>query len=302
MEELRAVHNVAGERAVLSAAREAYDGQMLLLKGPEVAACYPDPALRPSKDLDILVDDAEEAQRALLAAGFEPGGLYGDDYYVGLHHLRPLRIPGQPTPWVEVHRRPSWVKFVDPPATRDLLAAATEGATGVPGVLALPAGHHALALAAHSWSERPMRRLLDLIDIAAVTTRAERAEVHALASRWGLSRLWTTMAAAVDATLFGHGDPWFLRTWARHMQEVRDPAIWENHIGRWMSPFWALPPHRAFVGTATAFRNDITRAPTETWGNKLGRVREAAANPTRPVTKHKRVLGPDGVQPRFKRR
>ena len=203
MEELRAVHNAAAARTLLSAVREAYDGQMLLLKGPEVAACYPDPALRPSKDLDILVDNAEGAQRALLAAGFEPGGASGDDYYVGLHHLRPLRMPGETAAFVEVHRRPGWVKFVDPPTTRELLAAATEGATGVPGVLALPPPHHALVLAAHSWDERPMRRLLDLIDIAAVTTGRDRAEIHALASGWGLSRLWRTTAAAVDATLSG---------------------------------------------------------------------------------------------------
>ena len=59
---------------VLREARRAYDRTMVLMKGPEVAVKYRDPVLRPFGDLDLLVPDAEEARRALLAAGFVPAG------------------------------------------------------------------------------------------------------------------------------------------------------------------------------------------------------------------------------------
>ena len=42
---------------------------MVLMKGLEVGAYYPDPGLRPFRDLDLLVDDAERAQQALIEAG-----------------------------------------------------------------------------------------------------------------------------------------------------------------------------------------------------------------------------------------
>ena len=52
---------------VLERVAAAYDRPAILVKGPEVAALYPDPALRSYWDVDLLVEDAEEAQRALLA-------------------------------------------------------------------------------------------------------------------------------------------------------------------------------------------------------------------------------------------
>jgi hypothetical protein len=46
------------------------DASVVVHKGPEIAARYPDPVLRPYIDLDVLVEDSESARRALLAAGF----------------------------------------------------------------------------------------------------------------------------------------------------------------------------------------------------------------------------------------
>jgi len=54
---------------LLARAREAYDGRLLLLKGPELSIRYPDRARR-FGDLDLLPEDADAAQAALLAAGF----------------------------------------------------------------------------------------------------------------------------------------------------------------------------------------------------------------------------------------
>src|SRR5438093_1368574 len=44
--------------AILTEIRRVCDGRILLMKGPEVAAHYPSPALRGYTDLDILVEDA----------------------------------------------------------------------------------------------------------------------------------------------------------------------------------------------------------------------------------------------------
>src|ERR671918_2916762 len=60
---------------VLRRVREAYDGPVVVLKGPEVAARYPDAALRAYGDVDLLVPDALGTHRILLDAGFQ---LVGD--------------------------------------------------------------------------------------------------------------------------------------------------------------------------------------------------------------------------------
>src|SRR5919201_1601333 len=74
---------------VLAQARAAFDGPLLVFKGPEVAAYYP-PGTRRFADIDLLVPDARAAQEALLAGGFElvddPTGVFRD-----IHHLTPLR-------------------------------------------------------------------------------------------------------------------------------------------------------------------------------------------------------------------
>ena len=49
--------------AMLRRAREAYDGPLLLVKGPELTARYPDGARR-FGDLDLITGNAEEAQAA----------------------------------------------------------------------------------------------------------------------------------------------------------------------------------------------------------------------------------------------
>ena len=78
-DELLTEEHVSAMRAlavplVLERVRAAYDGQLILMKGPEVAALYPDPALRPFSDLDILADDPHAAQDALVASGFAAAG------------------------------------------------------------------------------------------------------------------------------------------------------------------------------------------------------------------------------------
>src|SRR5262245_30962407 len=101
---------------VLQKVRDACDGPIVVLKGPEAAAYYPDPSVRPFRDLDLLVPDATAVQNALLAAGFQ---LTGDEYlYRDIHHLRPVVWPDLPL-LIEVHQRPKWVEGIEPPTVEE---------------------------------------------------------------------------------------------------------------------------------------------------------------------------------------
>src|SRR4051794_16853354 len=165
---------------VLKQVMSAYDGPAVLVKGPEVAAFYPDPALRCYWDVDLLVTDAQEAQRALLSAGFEPIG--DASLYLDIHHLRPVRPPGLLLA-VEVHSAPKWLDGKTAPPVDELIAAASPRHGGPAGILALPPEHHVLLLAAHSWAHEPLRRLRDIVDIALVGAAADRTETERLARR-----------------------------------------------------------------------------------------------------------------------
>jgi hypothetical protein len=265
----------AAARAVLERIRSSYDGRIVLVKGPELAARYPDPRMRGFSDLDLLVDDAEAAQEALLAAGFEAVG--DAQWYVGIHHLRPLVWRGLPLP-VEIHSRPKWVDGVPGPSTEELLSLAVPGLTGVEGISTLPPEPHALLLAAHSWAHEPLRRLRDLIDVAVMTEAADRAEVARLADAWGLRRLWRTTSRAADAVLFGCPPPWPLRLWAQNLQEVRERTVLESHFERWLSDYALLSPLEATRTLGHTLRRELLPEPGESWRRKLARTAQAMRN------------------------
>jgi hypothetical protein len=271
---------------VLQRARTAYDGTMVLIKGPDVAARYPDPALRPFRDLDLLVDDAAAAQRALLAAGFVEAGV--PELYVGIHHLRPLHWPGLPLV-IEIHDRPKWPDQLATPSTDELLEAAT-ATTAVDGVLALPPEHHALLLAAHSWAHEPLRRLVEIVDIAALSSEADGAATTALARAWGMDRLWSATARACDAALLGERRPWTLRTWARNLATGRERTVFESHLEHWLAPFSAQPFRPALRQAARAFANDIRPLPDETWRAKGSRTAHALKDAFTRRSEHDRAL------------
>jgi hypothetical protein len=273
---------------ILERARAAYDGPMALMKGLEVAALYPDPALRPFHDVDLLVADAAEAHRALISAGFQPVAK-PDAYYADLHHLRPLCWPALPLV-VEIHKRPEWPTWTAPPATEELLSAAIPASAGVDGLQTLAPSHHALVLAAHSWTEAPLRRALDLVDVAAVSAGQDRDELGRLARRWDIGGVWDAMIAAADALLFEAPTPWAMRLWARDLLYVRDRTVLENHVRRVVSSFWALPPRRALRASAHALVREVRPAPGESRGAKLARARRAIANPFAPLSEHNHAL------------
>jgi Uncharacterised nucleotidyltransferase len=271
-------------QSVLERARSAVEGPIVVCKGPVLAALYPDPALRHFRDLDLLVPDADAAQAALLGAGFQPVA-NDDSYYAGRHHLRPLVWPRLPLV-VEVHRRPQWPTWSQPPSTEEVIAAAEPADVGVEGVLAPVPAQHALLVAAHSWAESPLRRALDLVDVAALVSGVDRSQVRQLAREWDINGVWDTTTAAMDALLYEGRVPLSMKLWARDLHGVRDRTVIENHFRRVVGSFWALPPHRAarvaFGRVLDAMRPEVG----ESWRQKLSRSALALRHPFTRLSDH----------------
>jgi len=257
---------------LLARARAAYDGRMLVMKGPVVAARYRDPSTRPYKDVDLLVDDAGAAQRALLAAGFVEVG--ESELYVDIHHLRPLAWPGLALT-IELHSEPKWVPWAEPPSFDALAEGALPGRGALAGFLQPLPEHHAVLLAAHGWAHQPLRRLGDLLDVAVAGAGAPRGEAAVAAREWGCERLWRTTERAADALFAGTGAPSSVRMWGRHLAQVRERSVFETHLARWMDPLWTAPSRPA-RSAARAMAADLRPALDEGWGPKLSRARRAA--------------------------
>jgi hypothetical protein len=272
---------------VLERVRSVCHGPLMLIKGPEVAAYYPASELRPFWDVDLLVPDAEEVQRALLAAGFQPIG--DPSLYVGIHHLRPLVLPGLPVA-VEVHSRPKWADGFAPPTTDELLEAGVPASVAVPGIDTLPAEHHALLLTAHAWAHEPLRRLRDLVDVAAVADAADALELRRLAAEWGVQRLWRTTATVAGAVLLGHELPRTIRRWACNLEVGRERTVLENHLARWLSGFAIFPPHKALLGLGAILASELRPAPEESWPAKVSRARTAIGNAFTHLSDHERSM------------
>jgi hypothetical protein len=253
---------------VLERVRQAVDGPIIVIKGPEVAAFYPDIAVRGYGDVDLLVPNPAAVQEALLAAGFEEVG--NPELYVDIHHLRPLIAPGMPLP-VEVHSTPKWLAPLTAPPIEELLAVATAG-TAAEGVLRLPPQHHAHVLALHSWAHEPLRRLRDIVDIAATMQHADRSATDRLARSWGAERLWRTTSAVVEA-LFAEGpSPAALRIWGRNLSAVRERTVLENHLQRLLSDFWAMPTGSALARVPSTIADEVRPGGEEGWRAKLSRT------------------------------
>jgi len=280
LEERRAALTALAVPALLQRARAAYDGRLMIMKGAEVALHHRDPALRPFGDIDLLADDADAAQRALLAAGFQEIGPPGDEDGTH-HHLRPLAWRGLPL-CIELHRRPHWVDGLGRPPVPEIFEAAEPSGLCVPGILAPARHHHALLLAGHAWTHEPLRRLIELIDIAALTQGAERAEVRDLARRWGCERLWRTTEIAMDAVLYGAAPSIASRTWARHLHGARERTILETRVLRLAGPVWGLGKRQVPRAVLDAVALHLRRHDGEPWRTKLERSGRIARNSAHP--------------------
>jgi hypothetical protein len=274
-------------RSILGKARSAYDGGLMLMKGPEVAAHYPVPSDRPFRDLDLLAEDAVAAQRSLMGAGFvevaDPA-LYGT-----LHHLPPLIWPGVPL-LVEVHRRPSRPHWLDPVSAETMFRVAVPSATGVPGVLAPEPAAHAVLLVAHGWQHGPLGNLGQLLDVAALLDTGGHQRPAAFARAWGWEGMWNTTVAVVDAVTGGQRRSLALKLWARHLLDVRERVVIENHITRLAAPVWSLPAAKVPHAVACALRHSASPEPDEDWMTQLRRSCMAIAHAFKPESEHKQSL------------
>ena len=281
---------------VLESVRAAVEGAIIVMKGPEVAALWPRPQLRPYSDLDLLVEDAPGAQGALMAAGFRPVG--DPRLYVDIHHRRPLLAPGLAVA-VEVHDRPKWIDGIEPPRTADILAAAIPARAGPQGILSLPPAEHALLLAAHSWAHVPLARISQLLDVALVSRLSEPDELRSLAREWELGRTWAATEAAVGA-LFHDGKPSLpMRTWARNLARVNERTVLESHLEHWLAGFSALPPRKALSAGTRALAAETRPAPGEPWRIKLRRLRQALRSPFVTLSEHRHALSARGADAKW---
>jgi len=281
-------HERAATMAVLSVPslltwiRSVLDGPIILLKGPEVAARYPDPALRPFGDLDLLVPRADDAQRMLLAVGCSEVTAP----WLPSHHRPALRCPGSLL-LLEIHERPAWPDWTTA-RTDELFLSAVPSVLGVDGILTVPPAQQAVLLAAHSWHHEPYRRLIDLVDIAVMTDELDPDELQQLAERWALGRVWCATTRTVDAFRSGEPPrPWVDRLLGHHLWAVRERTQIEQRLARWAAGFWAPTPS-VVVGSimGTIFR-DVLPVAEESWGSKVARTFRVLGRSFRPASERR---------------
>jgi hypothetical protein len=272
---------------LLARVRAAWDGPLVVMKGPEVALDYGAPGLRSFGDLDLLTDDADAAQAALIAAGFQE--VFDPEVYDDIHHLRPLWWPGLPLV-VELHSRANWPAGIPGPSTAELLDAAVPSRLGIEGLLTLPAEHHTLVLAAHAWAHQPLGRLGNLVDVAVTLRRSDPAAVAELARRWGCSKMWRTTHAAIRSVLEGDGRSAGVALWARHLRPLRERTVFEWHVKDLMAPLWGQPPTTALAAVLAELRATAGPEGREPWRAKLSRARLALRNAGVARSQHGLVL------------
>jgi Uncharacterised nucleotidyltransferase len=267
----------------LDRVRAAVTGELLVLKGPEVAARYPDRALRAYGDLDLLPRDPSATHEALRAAGATPVG--DPTLFVGIHHLRPLAWPDLPLV-IEIHSRPKWVDQLPPLPVDDVFRTAGPAAVEADGYLAPSAEAHAVLLGVHSWAHEPLRRIRDMVDIAALLEEADRERAGALARDWGVGRLWRSTEGVVDALFFGGPTTPAMRLWAQNLARVQGRTVLENHLQRWLSDFSIMSPHRAAARLPGTLVSEVRPDRGEPWPQKLRRTGLALKNALRRRFEH----------------
>ena len=274
-------------RPLLERVREACEGPLVLMKGPEIAIRYPG-AARLFIDVDLLTARPRLTHRQLLLAGFVEAS--GPELLADHHHLPPLRCPGLPL-LVEIHGGPNWPDGLKAPAAAEIIGPAVPSGLGIDGILVPDGAQHALLVAAHAWAHEPLRRLRDLVDVRALSATEEPVAIERAARAWRITRLWRTTDRVTDAILGRRRMPFVVGLWAGHLSEQRERTVLENHLRAWVAAYWALPVRSALATTARAMRDDISPAADEGWLDKISRMLSAATSATDPLSQHEQRLG-----------
>ena len=241
--------------------RAAIGGPIILFKGADLAARFPDPLVRPYGDLDLLVPDAQAAHAALRDAGFREA----DDEinHLGSHNLVPLRWPGSPLP-IEIHQALPWVTWAPAPEPAALFSRAVPSAVGIDGLLAFAPEDYALILAAHAWRHHPLADVLHLLDIAVVADTCDRQTLMARAEAWRMERMWAATDAAIAALFRGGLMPaGIIGYCVRQLRQGGERRAVEYFLMRWLSALWASTPRERVVGIARDVRAAVRARPNK---------------------------------------
>lgn len=261
--------------SVLRRIRDVLDGPILLLKGPEVAARYPDAALRPFCDLDLVVRDPDEAQSRLIAAGWEEMPVTAP------HHRPTLEHPGTLLA-VEIHARPNWPRWTTANVD-DLFSARIPSRIEVDGIDTLPSSYHAVLLAAHSWQHEPFRRFLDLLDVAVMSDEVDEELLDQIAERWGLGHVWRATNRAIYALYRGTPPASLVdRIITSHCRQLRERNVIESRLASWIAGCWAPTPLAIAGALSSTFYDDLRPYPGESWSRKIRRTGVVARHALRP--------------------
>lgn len=184
----------------------AQDGiSTLVIKGAAVGAYYPDPALRPFGDLDLLVPQAQmqQAEEVLSRLGYSASvsQAWWSDYH---YHLPPM-VRDEGSLAVEVHWRLDHQDAVGRLPTEDLWARAVPWTIADQPTLRLDAVDTALHLCFHAVVQHRARLgLRPLCDLAQVTDGWGQDQWGALVRRtegYGLVRPVYLMLALLEQVL-----------------------------------------------------------------------------------------------------
>jgi len=271
---------------VLRRVREAVPGPILLMKGPEVACLYPDPALRPYGDLDLLVRDTDGARRSLVEVGLSlVEELPDQDRH---HHSRPLRLDPLPL-MVELHRRPNWFPWLPPPPVEELFAAAIPSRLGVEGVSTLSPEHHALLVAVHGWRHGPLLSLGHLLDLALLAQECDFDELLRTAERWRVRRIWETSLLAARSVLLGEGSSLPLLVGGQHLRRVRERSIIGTHASVYFGTLWMPSPTVTARALTHLVSTTLRPLEAQSWTSRLARLARVARRSTRPVSTYRNI-------------
>jgi hypothetical protein len=243
----RHAHTVlASEVTLEDLGREFRASPLVLMKGREVAALYPNATMRDYRDLDLLAKDPHEPWHWLVENGYRQDPRRRSD--IDHHHLPALLSPTGKFA-VELHIRanaPTWTRF----DSDSLFDRSAPSRTGIAGIIRPPDDVHALVLALHCW-KGGFTRLRDLLDAMLLSAVAD-VNVNSTAASMGLARMWELSMRVAHHELLGEPDR--LAALLAKTLLPRRAGIADRKRTRLLLPYVAANPVRVTRGHIAEYR------------------------------------------------
>ncbi len=236
-------------RRALEEAVKAVAQPVIIHKGAQIARLYPDPLQRDWSDIDLLVEDPEQARGDLAKVGFV--GIGHDQ--PNFHQLAPMVHPHLRVV-IELHRRPNAAPHHHIPTTAEIFGRSQPSRVDIDGLRAPCLEHEFVLHLSHSWTNRPLGRLRDLVDLRLLAEQLDVDQDRELAAQAKSRRVWDANRAALARLLTNEktsvANKLLMRHLSRGFNEQRDP------VRRLVAPAWADSPTDA----ARVAWNETTRA------------------------------------------